>query len=205
MYRVYLNDWNRIVIPLLVFVSVITLFCNFLVFKIHAARAITVISLFFYVPYFLFMYQKLKEIKPDMGRPVFIVTIMSLALMILFFEMLAAFAGWTISDFILTYVSLVFIPLFAIIFAREFVKNHIELIRVYAKLSQLENTGKSLSIPETSEEKLKRVIDFIHENFASDISRDGLASAVGMNANYMGSLFKSYTGKKIKEYMIENV
>jgi len=60
------------------------------------------------------------------------------------------------------------------------------------------------TITESSEEKLKRVIAFIDANYQSDISREGLAAAVDLNANYMGTLFKSYTGIRISEYINEN-
>ncbi|MBN2161203.1 MAG: helix-turn-helix transcriptional regulator [Spirochaetes bacterium] len=60
---------------------------------------------------------------------------------------------------------------------------------------------KPLSITDESEEKLKRVIDFIKENYRSDISREGLSEAVGMNPDYMSKLFKTYTGMKINEYI----
>ncbi len=60
---------------------------------------------------------------------------------------------------------------------------------------------KPLSITNETEDKLKWVIDFIKENYRSDIAREGLSEAVGMNPDYMSKLFKTYTGMKISEYI----
>jgi transcriptional regulator GlxA family with amidase domain len=51
--------------------------------------------------------------------------------------------------------------------------------------------------------KLKKVIEFVDENFTSDISREGLAAAVDLSPNYMSRLFISYKGKTINEYINE--
>jgi len=56
-------------------------------------------------------------------------------------------------------------------------------------------------INETTQEKLDKVVQFIKENYTSDLSREGLAAAVGLNPNYMSTLFKKYTGYKINDYI----
>ncbi|MCP4762721.1 MAG: helix-turn-helix transcriptional regulator, partial [archaeon] len=85
--------------------------------------------------------------------------------------------------------------------ARDSAKRIITLDLLYEQLKLPEGNGTKLSITDESEKKLQRIIDFINENFTSDISREGLAAAIGMNPNYMSSLFKEFTGMKINDYI----
>ena len=50
---------------------------------------------------------------------------------------------------------------------------------------------------------MNTVLEFIRENYKSDISREGLAAAIDMNPNYMSSQFKTYTGKRITSFINE--
>lgn len=52
-----------------------------------------------------------------------------------------------------------------------------------------------------TEEKVKKAIAFIEENYLSDISREGLAAHLGINPDHLGKAFKIYTGEKISEYI----
>ncbi|MBP7583782.1 MAG: helix-turn-helix domain-containing protein [Spirochaetes bacterium] len=54
-----------------------------------------------------------------------------------------------------------------------------------------------------AEEKLKEALAVIGRDFAAEISRESLAEDLGMNPDYLGKLFKQYTGKKISEYLSE--
>lgn len=86
--------------------------------------------------------------------------------------------------------------------ARESKKQKIRIDRLYDQLrDSKESKPAKLTITESAEEKLQRVIKFINENYTSDLSREGLAAAVDLNPNYFSSLFNAYTGKKINEYI----
>jgi transcriptional regulator GlxA family with amidase domain len=101
--------------------------------------------------------------------------------------------------------SIFFTPLFiiswAVLIPRQIMNRRLEMELLYDKMKSYEGRGKGVSITDSSEEKLKRIIAFIDDNYISDISREGLAAAVDMNPGYMGGLFKSYTGKTINEYI----
>ena len=102
--------------------------------------------------------------------------------------------------------STIFIPpgglfLFAFFMARESKERQLEIDLLYRKLDQFEVQNKELSITDLSEKKLEQVIKFIKENYTHEISREGLASAVDMNPDYMSRLFKTYTGMKVSEYI----
>jgi AraC-like DNA-binding protein len=57
------------------------------------------------------------------------------------------------------------------------------------------------SVSATTEDKLKKAIEFIGGNFTRNISREGLASMLGINPDNLGRYFKLYTGEKINDYI----
>jgi AraC-like DNA-binding protein len=59
------------------------------------------------------------------------------------------------------------------------------------------------SVTVNIEEKIKKAISYISENYHSDISREGLASSINMHPDSFGRFFKIYTGKKINEFINE--
>ena len=63
------------------------------------------------------------------------------------------------------------------------------------------NPDNNPSLTESAEKKIEKVLAFLNDNFTEDVSREGLASVVDMNPNYMSKLFYQHTGKKINEYI----
>jgi|GEM_PF-620702 len=59
------------------------------------------------------------------------------------------------------------------------------------------------SMSGATEEKIKKAISFLEENYTSDISREGLAASLNMHPDSLGRFFKMYTDKKISEYINE--
>jgi len=87
--------------------------------------------------------------------------------------------------------------------AREFMKSMIKRELLYNTIKKPEKKDKDPILTDTAESKLKSVIDFINMNYMEDISREGLAGAIDISTDYMSRLFKTYTGKKINEYINE--
>lgn len=54
-----------------------------------------------------------------------------------------------------------------------------------------------------TEEKIKKAISYIEENYSSDISREGLAASLNMHPDSLGRFFKMYTDRRISEYINE--
>jgi serine/threonine protein kinase/AraC-like DNA-binding protein/tetratricopeptide (TPR) repeat protein len=52
-------------------------------------------------------------------------------------------------------------------------------------------------------EKIQKAMDYIHENYAYEISREGLASHIGLHHDNLGRYFKLYHGKKMNDYINE--
>ncbi|MBP7737986.1 MAG: helix-turn-helix transcriptional regulator [Spirochaetes bacterium] len=73
------------------------------------------------------------------------------------------------------------------------------------RLSQTEAQKKtpSLSITSRTEEKIKKVKEYIEDNYTSDLSREGLAASVEVHPDNLGKLFKTYTNQKLGDYIYE--
>ncbi len=52
-------------------------------------------------------------------------------------------------------------------------------------------------------EYITKVVDFINNNYSKDLSISDIARSVNLNPRYLGSLFKSATGKTLIEYLNE--
>ncbi|PKL40660.1 MAG: hypothetical protein CVV44_03390 [Spirochaetae bacterium HGW-Spirochaetae-1] len=63
--------------------------------------------------------------------------------------------------------------------------------------------GERNSISPGMEEKVRKAVVYLNENFTSDISREGLAGWLDVNPDHLGKAFKVYTGKKIIDYINE--
>lgn len=71
------------------------------------------------------------------------------------------------------------------------------------QLEKTLNKRPSISITGLAEEKLKNVIKFINDNYLEEISREDLASTVGVHPDSLGKQFKKYTGRKLGDYIYE--
>ncbi len=53
------------------------------------------------------------------------------------------------------------------------------------------------------EDKIKRVVEFIEQNYREQITRDDVAEATGMSGDHLSRIFKGYTGRNITDYINE--
>lgn len=56
-------------------------------------------------------------------------------------------------------------------------------------------------ISESSESKIQQVIEYIKQNYTSDLSREGLAAFVGMNPDHLSRNFNRVAGKRLDAYI----
>jgi AraC-like DNA-binding protein len=57
------------------------------------------------------------------------------------------------------------------------------------------------ALTDSAVSKLEKAIEYIGDNYRSEISRDGLAAHLGMSPNYFSKLFRDYTGQKMNDYI----
>lgn len=75
-------------------------------------------------------------------------------------------------------------------------------LRLYHEVEDLKiKKSQKPSISDELKEKLDKTIAFLNENYTYDISREGIAESVGINQDYLGKVFKEYTGMRIHEYI----
>lgn len=219
MYRIYFSMINKIIIPILCIITFFIILNN----QIWSDNLIYFIFLlvFFIIlgPSYLIMLYILNNSKPDRFNSNILFFISFIYGLAIITETFLHFTGSLFPRVLITYI----IPFASIGFliqvARDTAKRSFEMEMLYDKLKAPEKKHavqdelqfkenlkvrggeNKISITDGSEEKLKRVIKFIEENFTFDISREGLAAAVGMNPNYMGSMFRVFTGMKISQYI----
>jgi AraC-like DNA-binding protein len=160
------------------------------------------------IAYLGFLTYKLNAMQPARGRTRMIAAMLFMADLTILWEGGSYIIGGTTFGIFAVFTSPAIITIFLILFVKDYINNKIEMGVLYdkLKLTPQPKAGPGDARPaitESSEEKLKRVIAFIEENFTSDISREGLAAAVELNPSYMGRLFMTYTGKKISDYINE--
>jgi len=63
--------------------------------------------------------------------------------------------------------------------------------------------GEPTAVTDFSRDRVRRAIAYIDENYRYDISREGLASSLGISPYYLGKAFKELTGKKLGDYINE--
>ncbi len=75
-------------------------------------------------------------------------------------------------------------------------------LRLYHEVEDLKiKKSQKPSISNELREKLDKTIAFLDENYSYDISREGVAESVGINHDYLGKVFKEYTGMRMNEYI----
>ncbi len=60
-------------------------------------------------------------------------------------------------------------------------------------------SGRSKTAPQ--DQNLKKVIDYLEEHFAEDVTSWNLADIINVHPDYLGKQFKGFTGKTIREYV----
>lgn len=199
IYGIFLSNVNKVAVSLqLLFIVAIGVAINHVL--IQSLLLLTAIGAWLgYIGYILF---QLQNIKPKKTAFYFIITGLLIKSAIIVFLILAPHIDVYYPRFLNMYYFLFYLFATLIYEAYETKKQRIRIHRLYdiLKKSNASKTVK-LTITDSSEEKLKSILQFINENYTSDISREGLASAVDISPNYLSTLFITYTGKKINEYI----
>ncbi len=74
---------------------------------------------------------------------------------------------------------------------------------LYQRMVDRNETARRHAVTPGIEEKMKKAMAYINENYKANISREGLAASINMHPDSFGRFFKIYTGRKISEYINE--
>jgi len=201
MYRMYM--YNRIVIPLLSLIFILILFLRMLPGIGELIQVLLVLSTILFGSFFyIYLLYKLNSIRPNRSILYFNSIFMTILLILLILEIFAVALGFDFFDSLHLYTNPFMIFALFAYEAMEIKRRKVKLNQLYSTLKEQKTYKKKIpTITDASEEKLDRIIEFINENYTSDISREGLAAAEDINPNYLSSLFIAYTGKKMQEYI----
>ncbi len=207
IYRKYLSNYNRIIIPALLFFAIFNfIFYDTIPFS-YIIKIPALLFIMIVIPYFIFiLYQFNLITKSDSNKPdKYLIYVITTSLIIIgiipVFDTFYYFNGYSFSGFTTIFIPPIGLILFAIFVGKESMNRQVEIDRLYRKLELFEIQDRGQSLTDISENKLEQVVDFIKENYTQEISREGLASAVDMNPDYMSRLFRTYTGMKVSEYI----
>jgi AraC-like DNA-binding protein len=202
MYGIHLTNYNRILVPALLGVIVLDFLSLLLLYRAdvpathYASDILSFITICVTAPLSVYLTVKLDRLKPDRFKR-YISLLGAVAMnLVIFIETILSATGGRLAFLLATFCSPFFFIMFAAFYAREVTRKNAELNHLYDRLKEDEPV-----INETTQEKLDKVMQFIRENYTSDLSREGLAAAVGLNPNYMSTLFRKYTGYKINDYI----
>ncbi|MDA3810306.1 MAG: AraC family transcriptional regulator, partial [Spirochaetaceae bacterium] len=202
LYRISLSHLNRIYIPATLLGALGLLFTSGDIFAQIIIQAIIIIIGFIALIYMLYLLNRIKP-NPFLIR-VIIIEIVLFSITILWGTMGGILElGFRPPDGLPLFLSIIYIFLAFLYEAMLAKKQRDRVNLLYRKLKSTGITAKKAEpqITSTSEEKLETVLNFIKQNYTSDLSREGLAAAVDMNTSYFSTLFNTYTGKKINEYI----
>ena len=86
------------------------------------------------------------------------------------------------------------------------VRNRMKRIKRINHGKGVENVGPVVDkkfLSPAMEKKIQGALEFLEENYTSDISREALAANLNINPDNLGRFFKRYTGQKISDYVNE--
>jgi AraC-like DNA-binding protein len=202
LFRIYMRIFTRLIMPLCLFaIAGILLFNKKL--SVLYSPYILLAGIIFFLPIFIIILTMMNRFKRDRLMLGVVIGFFSCAAIIAVLELINFIADGRYVFLITIYFIPVFVITFIMLAAREYMKSTIEMELLYNTIKKPEKKDKDPIITDNTESKLKSVIDFIHINYMQDISREGLAGAIDMSTDYMSRLFKTYTGKKISEYINE--
>jgi len=72
-------------------------------------------------------------------------------------------------------------------------------LKISRGIEDSESSANEISV--SMKKRLDKVLNYISDNYKDDLSREGLASMIDLDPDYMSKLFKVYTTKKIGDYI----
>jgi AraC-like DNA-binding protein len=202
LFRIYLSTFTWITGIVCLIASILILIVNKKISVIYSPYLL-LSGVFTILPFSIIILSIINRTKRD--RLLFIVIIIFIVLTGLFgaYEILTYITDSRYVFLSLIYISPLFVITFTVLTARKFMKSMIKMELLYNTIKKPEKKDKDPIITDNTEGKLNSVIAFINMNYTQDISREGLAGAIDISTDYMSRLFKTYTGKKINEYINE--
>jgi AraC-like DNA-binding protein len=200
LYRVYFTVQNIVAFMVLFMLAAAMAVSRFADCQFYLRPFLAAATEVLYVGYIVFIMKRAPRQRQDRFKRNGIIILIAASQIAAAWDIFAYLTGSTSALVIPGFGSLAVVMINMVLGGRD----------VYTRLRASEHLYDSLKeragkkpqpITNESEENLRWVMEFIKENYRSDLSREGLAEAVGMNPDYMSKLFKTFAGMKINEYV----
>ncbi|MBN1498489.1 MAG: helix-turn-helix transcriptional regulator [Spirochaetes bacterium] len=202
LYRIYMSFFIRLTTAACFVTSLLILVVDRRIVGIYSPFVLLA-GIIIIVPLSIWILNMINSIKKDRLQFFMLVALILAAGLVGVYEVVAFVGNLPYAFLGPIYCSPIFVIIFMVLASRELMRNTVRMELLYKTLGKPERKDNGPIITDMTESKLKSVIDFINQNYAQDISREGLAGAIDISTDYMSRLFKKYTGKKINEYINE--
>jgi len=207
IYSVDMPEHNKFFMPVLFYSTFIIIFSKEFIINSFVDRTLGIIAIAGGFIYLLFMLRRLNSIRQDSLKLIVSIIFLFSAAVTFSLENIASVTATSTRGFIYIFTSPLIITIAGlfIIIRYSIIQKH--GTQLYNKLQTGDNNhhnnenNNHISVNNETAEKLNKIKSFIENNYNSDLSREGLGAAVGMNPNYMSRLYKIHTGIKINDYI----
>lgn len=200
LYRVYFTIQNYVIFAALLVLAAAMAASRFLDSQFYIRPALAVVTEIIYVGYVVFIMKRAPLQRRERFKRNGVVILVVASQIAAAWDIISYLTGGATALIVPGFGSLIVVLFNMVLGGRDVYHRLRAAEHLYDSLK--ERAGKKQQpITGESEENLRWVMDFIKDNYRSDLSREGLAEAVGMNPDYMSKLFKTFTGMKINEYI----
>lgn len=199
-YKCYLTWFNRTVIPLFGIITLVIWLFPDTASSFYPGRVLGTAAMFSAAVILSFAMYSIKQVKRDASVTIFVL-LGFMPGMFIVWDVVSYLFIFHIPPMTHTYTIPIISTWVMMYIIRDVVSSKTALALLYGKLNAADGDTRGYTVTSTAEDKLKRIIAFIDENYTSDISREGLAASIGMSPDHLSRLFMSYTGEKIQHYI----
>ncbi|MGL1891811.1 MAG: helix-turn-helix domain-containing protein [Spirochaetaceae bacterium] len=206
IYKIHFEKLNLTIIPFLAGISTVVFFLSINNIYEGISHLLVGLAIIVALMFIFYIFKKiLKNRQNDYKFTLVLFDSVIITFNIIIVAMFLLFNITVIDPSLLSIFSSLFLTiLFSIYFAKRDGLQKLKMENLSIRLNKSETKSENVqkyNISPSLENKLEKIILFIRENYTFSISREDLAETVGVNPNYLSSLFNIYTGKRINEYI----
>lgn len=208
IYALYFSSRNRVVTAILTTFSLAGLINYLLIDRFDLGPILVLLSFIVTFAYSIYLLIKMDRLRPNRFKRLFITielgTIIMVSISALLFLLFRVSGLNDPSRFMLA-AALILSANSIIYYTRRDSIRKKRLDELFSRFAK-EKSERELAqsrLTDSAEDKLKKLIKFIEENYAEPLTREELAAIVGLNANYLSTIFTTYTGKRLTAYINE--
>lgn len=211
-YRVFLSYWNMIYIPILALCAFLSMINLDTTSPYYLGRVLGQFGVAISLPAHGYLFYYIARRRLDRSMAYFLI-LGVLPAGVIVWDIINTMYVFHYPPLYHIYSLPALLVLFVTLRIRETMLSQIHLEVLYGRLKyqlgdvtpeearERRSAGSDMDIMPAMEEKLGKIVEFIKDNYLSDISGKGLAMAMDLSTDRMAAVFKAYTGYRINEYI----